>query len=215
MSVYKNYIFDFDGTLAHTAPEVLECFKKAFAKAGCPLETSEVKDTLLGPPLETIIQQLRPSVPEEMKQNVVRAFREIYDCSTTGLTKLYPGMRKTLEELRSRGAKIFIATNKPLIPVNRLLKELNIDFFNGVYTVNSGAARMSKAEMIAAAISGHNLQKEETLMIGDTMSDINAGLANGIDTAAAMWGYATDEGAAEMRKKAVHVIESAGEILCL
>ena len=215
MSRYKNYIFDFDGTLAHTAPEVLKCFEKAFAKGGCPLDACEVKDTLLGPPLETIVQQLRPSVSDETKQNIMKAFREIYDYSTTGLTKLYPGMMKTLEELRGRGAKIFIATNKPIIPVRRLLKELKIDFFDGIYTVNSGAVRMSKAEMIAAAINEHSLKKEETLMIGDTMSDINAGLANGIGTAAAMWGYAAAEGAAEMKKKAVHIIESAGEILCL
>ena len=212
---FKNFIFDFDGTIAHTAPEVLKCIERAFAEAGCPLDNSEVKDTLIGPPLAEIVNGLRPNITESCQQEIIRNFRRLYDYESSGLTKLYPFIYEALEAIHSRGCLLFIATNKPVIPLRRLMQELKIEIFDDLYTADRNGKRMTKKEMLQCLISEHSLIKAETVMIGDALSDINAGLHNGIASAAAMWGYADSEEKKQMSAAAGHILESGKDIISL
>ena len=214
MRYYKNYIFDFDGTLAHTAPDILASIRKSCEKYGVNIDQDSLDDNLIGPPLDVIIKKIRPDIEDDVLNQVIRTFRSIYDSSTFPLTELYPGIKEVLSELHRNGVCLFIATNKRKIPLTNLLKKLDIfDLMDGFRTVDYTGGRLSKTEMVKMIISEHKLDKEDSIMIGDAMGDINAGIAAGISTAAALWGYSNSDEKQELCSKADYSIKTPHDIL--
>lgn len=212
MKHYKNYIFDFDGTIAHTSPEILYCLEQACKQAGISVDKAELTDRLIGPTMQQIIKMLRPDVPEERTAEIIRNFRQLYDNNSFGLTKLYPGVKNKVVSLKRSGCKVFIATNKAKKALIRLLKELDLAIFDDVYAVDRYAKPSSKADLVSCILKEHNLNKEESLMIGDNPGDIKAGTACGTDTAAALWGYASGEALRQIKETALYKLNSIDEL---
>ena len=216
MKHYKNYIFDFDGTLAHTAPDILDSIRRSCEISGVHINQDSLDDNLIGPPLDVIIKKIKPDIEDEVLRQVVKNFRSIYDSSAFPLTELYPGIKSVLAELREKGIRLYIATNKRKIPLTNLLKKLEIfDLMDGICTVDYNGGKLSKTEMVKTIISEHKLDKECSIIIGDAMGDINAGIAAGISTAAALWGYSNPDEKKELCSNAAHIINAPQDILSL
>ena len=188
---FDSFIFDFDGTLADTASEVLSCIEKAFNKCNISFEKERLNPSVMGPSLAEIAVIVKPDLTDEkIVNNIVAEYRKIYDYDEADITKLYDGIRDCLINLKQNNKKIFIATNKPKIPTLRLLKQLNIDFFDDVYTVDKyDNKKLTKQQMIEEIVVKYNLLKEKTVMIGDCLSDIESAKKAGVVSLAALWGY--------------------------
>ncbi|MBO4555941.1 MAG: HAD family hydrolase [Elusimicrobiales bacterium] len=212
MKHYKNYIFDFDGTVAHTSPEILHCLAKACEQAGTHVDKSELTGRLIGPALPQIIKMLFPDILPEKSSEIVKNFRYLYDNHSFGLTKLYPGVKDKILALKNSGCTVFIATNKAKKALFRLIKELEIEVFDDIYAVDRYEKPSSKAELVSFILKEHNLNKEESLMIGDNPGDIKAGAACGIDTAAALWGYAEGAAREQISSEASYKLNSIEEL---
>ncbi|WP_372519180.1 HAD family hydrolase [Candidatus Ruminimicrobiellum ovillum] len=192
---YDNFIFDFDGTLADTADEVLSCIEKAFNKCNVSFDKERLNPSVMGPSLAEIAKIVKPDLTDEnIVNNIVSEYRKIYDYDEKDITKLYDGIRDCLLYLKQNNKKIFIATNKPKIPTLRLVKSLNIDFFDDVYMVDKyDDKKLTKQQMIEEIVSKYNLPKEKTIMVGDCLSDIEAAKKAGVLSLVALWGYGADK----------------------
>lgn len=164
---FDNFIFDFDGTLADTADEVLSCIEKAFNKCNISFEKERLNPSVMGPSLAEIAVIVKPELTDKnIINNIVLEYRKLYDYDDNDITKLYGGIREWLLYLKKNNKKIFVATNKPKIPTLRLLKQLNINFFDDVYMVDKyNDKKLSKQQMIEEIITKHNLLKEKTIMV--------------------------------------------------
>ncbi|MBR3654823.1 MAG: HAD family hydrolase [Elusimicrobia bacterium] len=192
---YDNFIFDFDGTLADTADEVLSCIEKAFNKCNVTFDKKRLNPSVMGPSLAEIAKIVKPDLTDENVVNsIVSEYRKIYDYDENDITKLYDGIRDWMIELKQNNKKIFIATNKPKIPTLRLVKSLNIDFFDDVYMVDKyDDKKLSKQQMIEEIVSKYSLIKEKTIMVGDCLSDVEAAKKAGVLSLVALWGYGKDK----------------------
>lgn len=190
-SNFDNFIFDFDGTLADSAGEVLACIERAFNKCNVPFEKERLNPSVMGPSLAEIAVIVKPELTDEKVINgIVAEYRKIYDYDEKDITTLYEGIRDWLICLKKNNKKIFIATNKPKIPTTRLVKSLDIDFFDDVYTVDKyDDKKLKKYQMIEEIVSKHKLAKEKTLMVGDCISDVDAAKKAEVFSLAALWGY--------------------------
>jgi len=188
---FDNFIFDFDGTLADTAGEVLSCIERAFNKCNISFEKERLNPSVMGPSLAEIAVIVKPELTDKnIINNIVLEYRKLYDYDEKDITKLYDGMRDLLLYFKKNNKKIFIATNKPKIPTLRLLKQLNINFFDDVYMVDKyDDKKLTKQQMIEEIVFKYNLLKEKTVMIGDCLSDIEAAKKAGVLSLAALWGY--------------------------
>ena len=191
----KNYIFDLDGTIVNSSQEVLMCFKKAFEKANYEIDANRLNSNVIGPPLKQILQLIAPDLTDETKlEEIVAHFREIYDNNKNDISVMYPGMFDFLKKLKNEGCKIFMATFKPMAPTLRIVKMLEIeDLFDDIYTIDKFGDRISKEEMIKDILNIYELDKSETVMIGDAPTDMTAAKANGIKAVGVLWGYGTDK----------------------
>lgn len=191
---YKNYIFDVDGTLADTAPAILQKLKKALVLNKAVINEERLNKDLIGPPLNEMIKILSPGADEKSIADIIAVFRS-YDAVPGTESPLFPGIKSLLKELRRQEKKCFIATNKPLVPTKKLLKDLEvIDFFDAVYCPDcQPQKRLHKAEMISEIIEKFALSPAHTVMVGDTVGDINAAKKAGCCALAVLWGYGKEQ----------------------
>lgn len=182
-------IFDLDGTLLDSAPTIMAALHAAFEDVGLPVPEG-LNQTWIGPPVAEILANRVPSLTELERQSIVRAFRHRYDSEPIRGTTPFPGIVSALEELGKLGIRVFVATNKPLGPT----KELTDTWFPGLIEhcicVDSLPGRkLSKSEMIEVLLSRFHLAPNETVVIGDGVTDIEGAIQNGCQSIAVSWGY--------------------------
>lgn len=195
LNQYKNIIFDLDGTLVNSSEEVLKCFEKAFEKADFKIDEKRLTSDVIGPPLLEIIKSIAPNLQDENKvSEVIQNFRNFYDYSENDISVMYDGIYDLLRELKNSDCKLFIATFKPDIPTQRLIRKFNLEtFFDDIYTIDKFGKKITKEEMIKDIMSKYNLKKEETVMIGDAASDMIAAKGAEIKGLGVLWGYGSDK----------------------
>lgn len=211
MDKIKNYIFDLDGTLINSCEEVMQCFEKAFELSEYPIDKNRLTDNLIGPPLREIVQNIAPELKDEVIfERIIKNFRNVYDNDTEDKSKLYDGILDKLAELKNNGNRIFLATLKPTKPTKRILRDFGLNIFEDVYTIDKFEKFMTKTEMITDILKKYDLDKTETVMIGDAASDVIAAKKAGIAGIGAMWGYGSDK--TDLIKNSKFVIKNIKEL---
>ncbi len=186
----NNYIFDLDGTLINSSKEVLLCMEKAFLQSNYPLDKNRLNHNVIGPPLKEIIKLLAPELEDELKiSEIVNNFRELYDNDKNDISEVYGGVYKILTKLKQNGKRLFMATFKPTKPTMRIIEQFGFDCFEEIYTIDKFEKHITKEEMIIDILKKYNLEKSETCMIGDAVSDMKAAKSAGVVAVAATWGY--------------------------
>ena len=104
----------------------------------------------------------------------------------------YPGIDKSLEEMRRAGLRIYLATSKREIFASRILDHLKFaPYFDGIHGSAPGGALDHKPELLAHILSMHGLSPSRCLMVGDRRYDISGAHAVGMRGLGVLWGYGT------------------------
>lgn len=183
---YKHVVFDLDGTVADTSPGIFDAYDYATAKIGVKIDIHEDLGAWIGPTINKIGERLSD---DPAKQELfVKSFRECYKESMKK-TYLYDGMRELLDSIKDEGGRIYIATCKIWHATEFIVDMLGLKF-DGLSSANDVENRHLKTEIIryGAENFGYTLNKE-SVMIGDSYTDISAGKECGMDTIAVMYGY--------------------------
>jgi phosphoglycolate phosphatase len=181
----RNFIFDLDGTLVDSLPGIEESVR--FAISG-PVPSLR---PLIGPPIRSILQTLRPEATASELDDLTRRFRASYDSGGWRRTVPQSGAAPLLADLRRFGLHAYLATNKPAEATTKILGLLAMaPYFDGVVTRDSSAPPFaSKAEMLHALVRRHGLDPSLCLMVGDTAEDYTAALEAGMDVFIVANGY--------------------------
>lgn len=185
---FNCYIFDFDGTLAHSEPAYREAFLHTIRlHTGLEVDEKEFRDFWNLTPAEVL---RRYSV--EMLDEMLASFEEHYYANHHHHLIPYEGVAEALESLISRGARVAVVSLKP-----RRAGEIELDItgLRGLVglTVWGDDVERPKPEPdgVVRAMSGLDADPRSTLVIGDSPADIMMGRAAGTRTAAALWGGAS------------------------
>lgn len=185
-------LWDFDGTLADTSRDVWGSLHYAARRRGASFPAGfDEDDENLGLPMEAIYGSLRPSPDPCDLALFERDVRVHYRClSMHPETRLYPGMRELLEELRRRGARGRIVTNKPRGALERILSRKGwARLFDGWISSDSGVDQeLSKAQMIERAMRAEDASPSGCVMVGDSWGDVAGAQAMGVQSVAVTYG---------------------------
>ena len=185
----KNYIFDLDGTIIDSKNEITECIIKACEKSKVKIDKNKIPN-LIGKPIKNILQESLIETSEEKLDITIKEYRKIYDLKNNYSCILYSGIINFLDELRLNQKNIILLTNKPIIPTEKILYNLNIkSYFNDIYTIDKIKNKTTKFEILKHILKEKNYKTENTLLIGDTISDMKAAKENNVLAVAALWGY--------------------------
>ena len=189
---YDIIIFDLDGTLADTAPDVAFGVNQALHIMGFePLKLEQVKKAV-GPGREEFIRNIFPGVENPDTETFLTIFREIYWEHCLEKTVLFHGMEEVLTGLEA--LSLNVATNKPKVFTEKILKGLGVrDRFDEVVGPEDVNHAKPDPEMIIKIVEDVGGEPTGTLLIGDTDRDILAGQRGGVGVCGARYGYGCNE----------------------
>ncbi len=207
-------VFDLDGTLVETAPDLWAALNHVLAAEGRPeVPFAEVRYMIGDGARAMIAQGLAASGSEPSADEIERSlplFLEHYGDHIADRSHAYEGVVDTLSLLAAAGHPMGVCTNKPIALTERLFEALDLArFFDVVLGGDSLPVRKPDPAHLLAVVEGLRAEAERSVMIGDSRNDILGGRAAGLTTVAVSYGY-SEVPAAELG--ASHVIERFSDL---
>ena len=208
---YKAILFDFDGTLADTAPGILVTMRETFLRMGIPIPEESAMKATIGMLLEDALQTLG-HLDKEGGMQAAALYRQLFPLYEANYVKIFPEVKETLAQLQAQGIRMAIVTSRGLFSL-KMINERNglQQYFETSVTHDDCLTPKPAPDMALTLLRRMNLQADETLVVGDTTFDIEMGNRAGIDTCAVTYGNHSRERLAEARP--THFIDRFGEIM--
>jgi len=191
---YKYILFDLDGTLTDPGVGITKAVQYALKKNNIVEESLSTLEKFIGPPLKDSFVEFY-SFNEKMVSDSIQYFREYFRKNGIFENEIYSGILDLLGELRNRDCKVVVATSKPTVFANTVLKNFGMmKYFDLVVGSNLDGTLGNKAEIINYVIENLKIKNlEETIMIGDRKYDIIGAEKNNIDSIGVLYGYGSLE----------------------
>ena len=187
-------LFDLDGTLADTLPDLAAAMNTAIAEhAFPPLPAERYRGAVTGGS-RTMMRAALGRAPEpELAEAIRLRFLDVYADRILVRTRLFPGMEALLRAIESRGLPWGIVTNKPHVLTRRLLDALGIAERPSCVVCGDRVARAKPhPEPLLHASRLLRVPPAQCLFVGDSPDDVAAGRAAAVRTLVARYGYLPD-----------------------
>jgi phosphoglycolate phosphatase len=184
-------IFDLDGTLIDSAPEIHAVANKVFTARGLqPFPFTVVRDAIgngVGVLVSRLLASQHRAETGPLHAELVSDFVQIYE-ESFDLTTLYPGVIEALDDLARAGHPMGICTNKPAGPARAVLRHFGLDHhFRVVIGGDSLPVRKPDPAPLRAALQG--LPAGPAIFVGDSEVDADTARAAGTPLALFTEGY--------------------------
>ena len=187
----KHVLFDLDGTLVDTAPDLAFALNQALVRRGrepLPFEIIRPSVSLGGAALVKLGFRLDETDPEFT--TVRNEFLAIYRDNLSTHSRLFPGMELVLDRLEQTGVSWGIVTNKPAWLTDPLMQALGLDARTPcIVSGDTLEYRKPHPAPLLHACQLLQCEPRETVYIGDDRRDVAAGTSAGMATLVASYGY--------------------------
>jgi phosphoglycolate phosphatase len=213
---YRCVIFDLDGTLADTIPDIADAMNRALSAAGfSPVDESAYPE-MVGWGIKKLAWLALPESArnEETAGKVASEAARIYNENPLVRTKAYPGIGGLLGALRAKRIKTAVLTNKPDATALAVVEGL---FATGTFSSIRGAVPGSPLKPDPGAVweilAELDITPRDTVFMGDSEVDIETARNAGCFPLGVSWGYRPRKLLEEAG--AVRIIDSPDELLSL
>ena len=191
----KAVIFDLDGTLLDTVPDICAYVNVALKHFGYPLVTiADVTRFIGNGARNLIIRSLGGDKPDSVVDEVLAYYNGVYNNGENKLTVVFDGIMSVLEELKKQGHKLVIMTNKPQRNTDGLYKRFfdKIGFDAVIGQSDKVKCKPDKTATVNV-LNSLNVLPSNTYFIGDGETDVITAKNAGCKGIAVLWGYRTKE----------------------
>ncbi len=222
LSAYDGYLFDLDGTLVDTAPDISAALNHALQRHGYSGFDEALARHWVGHGARVLIQQAlqNQQAPdnaadantEANTEALLADFIGYYEEHIADYSKPYPGVIDTLTQLNKRGAKLAIVTNKHTALSKRVLDALELTrYFQSIVCGDSTDNPKPAADPALLACTELSVPVTRALFVGDSATDVDCARAAGCDVVCVPDGYNHGIAASELGADAV--IESLQDLV--
>jgi phosphoglycolate phosphatase len=189
-------VFDLDGTLVDSAPDIASAMNEVLAEAGRRALTLELIRGMVGDGTSALVSRAFAAAdggvapePSAIAGQVER-FRKVYEARATEETRLYPGVLETIQGLHTAGYRMGLCTNKPDRPARAILEAFGLSpFIRTVVGGETAPVRKPDPRHLAAVLGQLDAKPREAVMVGDGMNDIMAARALSVPVVLAAFGF--------------------------
>lgn len=165
-------VFDLDGTLIDSAPDLHAACVKMLAQENAPAPSLETVTTYIGNGVPKLVERAMKAADIPMTEHgrLVRSFMKFYNQDPATLTTLYPNLLPLLDALIAKGHRLAVCTNKPEAPARLILDMLDIEFYFDV-VVGGDTLKQKKPDPAPLLHVLKLLGTERCLYVGDSEVD--------------------------------------------
>ena len=211
---YAGYLFDLDGTLIDTAPDLTFALNHALVEFGYAGVDVEVARHWVGQGARSALERAvaHLGTPTDTLDAMLASFLDCYRGRIAVESEPYPHVEEALTTLAKRGAKLAVVTNKRGELTDKLLAEIGFArHFDAVVAGDTTPRFKPAPDPALAACEALGLGVDEVLFVGDSLADVGCARAVGCAVACVAYGYRQGVAAADLGADAV--IESFRDLL--
>jgi phosphoglycolate phosphatase len=193
--VRRTIVFDLDGTLVESLPDIAASLNRVLAGAGLAPFTEAAVAGMVGDGAALLAARALAARGRGPDAGFLARFQEDYLGSIAVASRPYPGAAEALAQLAAAGWRMAVCTNKSEAAARKLLRALEIlPHFAAVGGGDSFGVRKPDPRHLLATLAAAGGEPTRALMVGDHANDMAAARAAGVPPVFVLWGY----GAAEM-----------------
>jgi phosphoglycolate phosphatase len=187
-------IFDLDGTLIDSAPDITGAVNKLLTRYGRPTIGVEQVRGMVGDGAPILLRRAFAATGAEIdplaSDEIYQTFLDYYEQQPSSPDSIFPGVPETLDLLLARGLKLGLCTNKPERVTTEVLAQLNLArFFESVAGGDTLPVRKPDGGHVSWVMERLGAGKDGAVMVGDNHNDIAAARGAGIPVIAVSYGY--------------------------
>ena len=185
-------VFDLDGTLVDSVPDLAAAANYALRRLGLPEQTVEAHKRMIGAGEKNFVRRFLGPGHQNLYDQALALYLEHYSQHLGDQTRVYPGVMETLKRLTP--VKKAVLSNKREDLAQQVVEIMGLsDFFQAVRGGNSFGVLKPSGEGLSALIKEQGSDPVRAFMVGDKPEDILAGKGAGARTVALTCGYAEPE----------------------
>lgn len=187
-------LFDLDGTLVDSAPDIAASVNKLLASRDLPvLSLAQVK-SMIGNGLKKLVERAFAASGKALGaaelEDASAEMTAIYRNHLTKLTALMPGAQEAIAQLHVAGFALGVVTNKPQVATRQILLHFGLTDRLGVIVGGDAVSHMKPApDALLLALERLGVEPAMALMVGDSVTDFEAARAAGVPVALVRGGY--------------------------
>ena len=192
---FKGVVFDLDGTLINTLPDILAALNQVMGGEGLREIHEDEGKTFIGGGAYNLIEQAFLAIginPEDPR--VETAFQQFlikYEKDPTSRSQIYPGVKDCLGTLQLSGIKMGVCTNKPIGLTRKIISEMAMDHYFGDAILGGDSLHVRKPNPrhVVRVIELMGTGTNDVIMVGDSETDVKAARGAGVPIVVVDYGY--------------------------
>ncbi len=215
---YRTYLFDLDGTLIDSAPDINGALNVALRSVGYPAVDEALTRLWIGHGSRVLLERALghfgapAKIDDAAMARLLDCFVDHYSAHIADSSKPYPGVVEALQALKSRGARLAVVTNKLTALSQLLLAALHLDCYIEVLVCGDTLPqRKPDPAPVTQACRALNCANKDALFVGDSITDVETARAAGCAVVCVRDGYNGGTPAEQLGADAV--IDSLIELL--
>ena len=208
----KAVLFDLDGTILDTLGDLSNSVNFALQENNLPPRSIDEVRSFVGNGIRLLIER---AVPEGTDTCVVdkcfNDFKKHYKDNSAILTKPYDGVIELVKELRGKGYKTAVVSNKADFAVQSLVEQYFEDLFDFAVGEKEGVRRKPSPDSVYSVLKDMNINPDESIYIGDSEVDVETSRNAGVECVCVTWGFRDRE--LLEKEKPDYIADSISEIL--
>lgn len=211
---FDAFVFDLDGTILNTLPDLVVITNAALRECGYPERTTAEVKSFVGNGLKALMYQAIPEgCGDEAGAAAMECWKKLHPKLEGQLTKPYPAIPETLAELRARGAKTAVLSNKFDEGVHQVIGEFLPGLFDAMHGECDRIPRKPNPAGLLLTLDELGVSPDRAAYIGDSPGDIVVARNAGTFAIAVSWGYHSRKDMEEANPDLI--IDRAEELLSL
>ncbi len=207
-------VFDLDGTILDTLGDLSNSVNFALAKNNLPGRSQEEVRGFVGNGIRLLIER---AVPEGTSTERIDAcfddFKAHYKENSAVLTKAYDGMTELLSELKAKGIKTAVVSNKADFAVQILVEKYFQGLFDYSVGEKDGIRRKPCPDSLLCAMDYLGVTKNNCVYVGDSDVDIQTARNSGVECICVTWGFRNEDFLKGFSPD--YIVHTPEEILCI
>jgi phosphoglycolate phosphatase len=186
-------VFDLDGTLVDTAPDLIATLNALFSREGLPPPGNELRNMIGGGArrlIELALAENSIQIPNGELERLYAGYIEHYADHIADRSRPFPGLEPALDALAAAGCRLAVCTNKLEFLAVRLLEALGLaERFIAICGQDTFGLQKPDPEVLRRTVARAGGRMERALMVGDSGTDIDMAREAAVPVVAVDFGY--------------------------